>query len=188
MTLPKWCLSNITSDNTMLPYDTTPLSNIEPWNNVDPSVTSCDFCRFLSLDRIIFVKMIHLKSQINHIGTIARRYKHIPLSIQLLIGHIACLFWKIKSMNVVNKCSGVWNVSRRPLLTLQWRHNWHDGVSNHPPHDCLLNRLLRCRSKKTPKLRVIGLCEGNSPVAGEFPHKGQVTRKMFPFDDVIMSW
>ena len=22
--------------------------------------------------------------------------------------------------------------------TLQWRHNGHDGVSNHKPHDCLL--------------------------------------------------
>ena len=27
----------------------------------------------------------------------------------------------------------------------------------------------RCRSKKTSKLRVTGLCEGNSPVTGEFP-------------------
>ena len=29
---------------------------------------------------------------------------------------------------------------------------------------------------------------GNSPMTGEFPHKGPVTRKMFPFDDVIMWW
>ena len=27
----------------------------------------------------------------------------------------------------------------------------------------------RCRSKKTSQLRVTGLCEGNSPVTGEFP-------------------
>ena len=27
-----------------------------------------------------------------------------------------------------------------------------------------------------------------SPMTGEFPHKGPVTRKMFPFDDVIMWW
>ena len=33
----------------------------------------------------------------------------------------------------------------------------------------LLNRLFRLRSKKTLKLRVTGLCEGNSPVNGEFP-------------------
>ena len=49
----------------------------------------------------------------------------------------------------------------------------------------LLNRLFGCRSKKTSKLRVTGLCAGNSPVNS--PHKWPVTRKMFPFDDVIMT-
>ena len=53
--------------------------------------------------------------------------------------------------------------------TLRWRHNERDSVSNHQPHDCLLNRLFRRRSKKTSKLRVTGLCEGNSPGTGEFP-------------------
>ena len=71
-------------------------------------------------------------------------------------------------------------------LYLQWRHNEHDGVSNHRPHDCLLSHLFRCRSTKTPKLRVTGLCAGNSPVTSEFPAQGPVTRKMFPFGDVIM--
>ena len=51
----------------------------------------------------------------------------------------------------------------------QWRHNERDGVSNHKPHHCLLKRLFRRRSKKTSKLCVTGLCEGNSPVTGEFP-------------------
>ena len=54
-------------------------------------------------------------------------------------------------------------------MSLQRRHNDHDRVSNHRPHDCLLNRLFRRRSKKTSKLRVTGLCAGNSPVTGEFP-------------------
>ena len=52
---------------------------------------------------------------------------------------------------------------------LQWRHNERDGVSNHRRLDCLLKRLFRRRSKKTSKLPVTGLCEGNSPVTGEFP-------------------
>ena len=52
--------------------------------------------------------------------------------------------------------------------TLQWRHNGHDGVSNHQPHDCLPNRLFKRRPKKTLKLCVTGLCVGNSPVTGEF--------------------
>ena len=63
--------------------------------------------------------------------------------------------------------------------TLQWRHNDHDSVSNHQPHGCLLNRLFRRRSKKTSKLCVTDLCVGNSR---------PVTRKMFPFDDVIMIY
>ena len=53
--------------------------------------------------------------------------------------------------------------------SLQWRHNERNGVSNHQRHDCLLNRLFRLRSKKTSKVRITGLCEGNSPVTGEFP-------------------
>ena len=52
---------------------------------------------------------------------------------------------------------------------LQWRHNEHDGFSNHQLHDCLFNSLFRRRWKKTSKLCVTGLCVGNSPVTGEFP-------------------
>ena len=74
------------------------------------------------------------------------------------------------------------------FFSLQWRHNGRDGVSNHQLRDCLLNRLFRRRSKKTSKLRITGLCAGNSPVTGEFPHKWPVTRKMFTSDDVIMCW
>ena len=73
-------------------------------------------------------------------------------------------------------------------LSLQWRHNDNDGVSNHQPHVCLLNRLFRRGSKKTSKLRVTGLCVGNSPGPVNSPHKGPVTWKMFPFDDVIMHF
>ena len=54
-------------------------------------------------------------------------------------------------------------------MTLRWRHNGHDSVSNHQPHGCLLNRLFRRRSRKTSKLLVTGLCAGNSPGTGDFP-------------------
>ena len=54
-------------------------------------------------------------------------------------------------------------------MSLRWRHNGNDGVSNHQPRHCLLKRLFRRRSKKTSKLRVTGLCAGNSPGTGEFP-------------------
>ena len=55
------------------------------------------------------------------------------------------------------------------LTTLRWRQNGRDSVSDHQPHDCLVTRLFRRRSKKTSKLRVTGLCVGNSPGTGEFP-------------------
>ena len=55
------------------------------------------------------------------------------------------------------------------ISPLRWRQNGRDSVSNHQPHDCLLNRLFRRRSKKTSKLRVTGLCARNSPGTGEFP-------------------
>ena len=42
------------------------------------------------------------------------------------------------------------------------------------------------QKKKTSNLRVTGPCKGNPPVTGGSPHKGPVTREMFPFDDVIM--
>ena len=52
-------------------------------------------------------------------------------------------------------------------VTLQWRHNGRGSVSNHQLYDCLLNRWFRRRSKKTSKLRVTGLCAGNSPGTGQ---------------------
>ena len=52
------------------------------------------------------------------------------------------------------------------INTLRWRHNGRDGVVNHQHHHCLLNRLF---IKENIKLRVTGLCVGNSPMTGEFP-------------------
>ena len=51
--------------------------------------------------------------------------------------------------------------------SLQWRHNGQDEALNYQPHDCLLNSIFRRKSKKTSKLRITGLCAGNSPVTGE---------------------
>ena len=62
-----------------------------------------------------------------------------------------------------------------------------DSVSNHQPRDCLLNRLVRRRSKKTPKVntrksRVTGLCAGNSPGTGEF------SAQMASYEENVSIW
>ena len=69
------------------------------------------------------------------------------------------------------------------LPSLEWRHNGRDSVSNHQPHDCLLNRLFRRRSNKTSKLHVTGLCTGNSLVTGEF-----LAQMASNAENVSISW
>ena len=54
-------------------------------------------------------------------------------------------------------------------ISLHWRDNECNGVSNHQRLDCLLNRLFKRKSKKTSKLRVTCLYEGNPLVTGIFP-------------------
>ena len=85
--------------------------------------------------------------------------------------HIA--HWHIQNL-VWCRCNKHWYLLRSRInnwwgvgQSLQWRHNGSDGVSNHQRHDSLLNRLFRHIPKKISKLRVTGLCEGNSPVTSE---------------------
>ena len=81
-------------------------------------------------------------------------------------GALCVMAWVVAMDNWLTK----WHdISRDIVEALHWRHNGRYSVSNHKPHDCLLNRLFRCISKKTSKLRVTGLCAGNSPGTGEFP-------------------
>ena len=87
------------------------------------------------------------------------------------------------SYSVVYWCGLFYSYCSGLIRSLRWRHNGHDGISNHQPHDCLLNRLFRCWLKKTPKLRVTGLCAGNSPGTGEFP--AQMARNA---ENVSTSW
>ena len=68
-------------------------------------------------------------------------------------------------------------------ITLQWSHNDHDGVWNHMRLDCLLNRLIRRRSKKTSKFHVTGLCEGNPPVTG-----GLTSQRASNAENVFIWW
>ena len=43
------------------------------------------------------------------------------------------------------------NISILHLQYNYWRHNEYDGVSNHQPHDCLLNRLFNTQIKENTK-------------------------------------
>ena len=83
------------------------------------------------------------------------------------VGCIPRLRWFL--VEIATVCPVVSHLNPLLVVPLRWRHHEHDSVSNHQPYHCLLNCLFRHRSKKTSKLRVIGLCVGNSPGTGEFP-------------------
>ena len=75
----------------------------------------------------------------------------------------------------------------RPNIALQWRHNGGDSVSNHQPHDCLLNGYSGADQRKHESSESLAFVRGihRSPVNS--PHKWSVTRRMVLFDDVIMA-
>ena len=84
--------------------------------------------------------------------------------------------------DIVNNTSGV---SSNPAISLQWRHNERDGVSNHRRFRCEL--FVQAQIKEITKApRHLAFVSGIHRWPLNSPHKGPVTRKKFPFDDVFM--
>ena len=96
------------------------------------------------------------------------RFKCPFVTVDSRKNHTAVKTGRFAAIWVVNTSSKLkaWQLYNGAL---RWRHTERDGISNHQPHDCVLNRLFRHRRKKTSKLRVTGLCEGNSSLTDEFP-------------------
>ena len=101
-----------------------------------------------------------------------QRCSHGRLGIDIFIPHFT-----------VNVITYPWSILPMSLGLFYSLHYSDECDSNHQPQDCLLNRLFRHRSKKTSKLRVTGLCEGNSPVIGEFP-----TQRTSNAENVSIWW
>ena len=107
-------------------------------------------------------------------GDLRRHNVHVTLLTETVMIIMGCTIYEMRIVWRINYAlvnDGtvlaavllVWGVNKF-LDALQWRHNGRDVFSNHQHHHCLLNRLFGRRSKKTPKLRVIGLWG-----TGEFP-------------------
>ena len=78
--------------------------------------------------------------------------------------------------------------STRSVISLLWRHNGCEGVSNHQPSSRMFTQpFIQAQiKKKTSKFRVTGLSAGNSHVTGEFPTQMANNAEMFPLGDFIM--
>ena len=92
------------------------------------------------------------------------------LSQSFMLGYFA-IFQNYLNLNRTSRITHITLQPSNKWCSLRWRHNGRSSDSNHQPHGCLLNRLFRRRSRKTSKLRVTGLCVGNSPGTGEFSAK-----------------
>ena len=70
--------------------------------------------------------------------------------------------------------------------TLRCCHNEHNGISNNQSHDCLLNRYSGADQRKHQSSTSLAFVRGIYLWPVNSLHKGPVTRKMMPFDEVIM--
>ena len=72
-------------------------------------------------------------------------------------------------------------------MTLQWRHNGRDSVSNHQPHDGFPTVYSGTNQGKHLSSASLAFARGIHRRPVNSPHKTPVTQKIFSFDDVIMN-
>ena len=70
---------------------------------------------------------------------------------------------------------------------LHWRHNGRGSVSNHQPHDFYSTVYPGKHQRKHQSSASLAFVWGIHRGPVNSPHKWPVTRKMFPFDDIIVS-
>ena len=67
-------------------------------------------------------------------------------------------------------------------FSLQWRHNERNGVPNHQRYEPFNQAQIKKHQSSASLANVRGIRRWSV----NSPYKGPVTRKMFPFNDVIM--
>ena len=116
------------------------LTSLALWQSNDcPSASKATL---MNIDK--YFMWIHYERLHNH--NKAKHNKTVCIFLGIYCSSVSCMM--IKSVSFMISSAD---------FSLRWHHNERDGVSNHQPHHCLLNRLFRHRSKKTSKLRVTGL-------------------------------
>ena len=66
-------------------------------------------------------------------------------------------------------------------------YNEHHGVSNHQPHDCVLNRFSGSDQRKHQSSASLAFVRGIHRWRVNSPHEGPVMWRMFSLDDVMIS-
>ena len=151
-----WCVANQLSINS----EKTNVVLFHVKNKPIPENFDCIQTAFLTINR---VKYVH--------------YLGLMIVLFCVILRLAC----IRQRSTSSVCS-----HDRLVITLQWRHNGRDGVSNHQPHDVYSTVYSDADQRKHQSSESLAFVRGIHWWSLNSRHKGPVTRKMFPFDDVIM--
>ena len=138
-----------------------------------------------------------------------RPYNNITLSVSKpdIVDHFICWLWPwncnqttfngrpnvISTINLFRRLAkDIWQqnkMSRRQKsgFALRRRHNGRDSVLNRKPHDCLFNVNSDGDQRKHQRSASLAFVRGIHRWPVNSPHKWPVSRKMSPFDDVIMN-
>ena len=148
------------------------------WNSLDQS------CRrrnvWVNDNRTALLSCVHIfttNSQLQSITYILRcSLNQSAINHSVAHHHVyACTCWFVAHRSQVHFVDSFWLFRTFPVGSIRRTTEWFHGTG------------LYLSTRDPTKLSVTGLCQwGKSMVTGGFPRKGLVTRKMFPFDDVIM--
>ena len=146
------------------------------------------------IERILFIYSYYLSIPCLKVFLHYPNFSSYLLSLFLYIYESTSLYIKYFVLIAIfhRRCLDSFLLEEYPLLnivlTLLWRHIGRDGVSNHQPHDCLLNRLdSGADQRKHQSSTSLAFVQGIHRWPVNSPHKWPVTREIFPIDDVIIS-
>ena len=103
--------------------------------------------------------------------------KKVPCRVAVLQATVRRNGWQLNSICI----HSVWI---RYIPSLQWRHNKINGTSNHRRLDFFSTVSSGADQRKHQSFASLAFVKG----IHQWPLTRPVTRKMFPFDDVIMPW
>ena len=110
-------------------------------------------------------------------------------------GICICWYMDYYAMYYYNDKIATWSVMTHTFTvfvilheSLQWRNNGRDGVSNHQLIILYSNVYSGADQRKHQNSASLAFVRGIHRWPMNSPHKWPVTRKMFPFDDIIMMF
>ena len=121
-------------------------------------------------------------------------YKTQAVLSFIFISHLSCdLLCDIKVIMTFKQQKGIWHTWQNKqrsinIFALQWRYNERPGVSKHGDLMVCSTACSCAHQRKHQRSASLAFVREIHRWPVDCPHKGPVTRKMFPFADVTMAF